>query len=116
MSTPDAVDWDAIIRDPRFQSLHRRKSAFLWGLMLLSVVYYFMLPVGAAYFQDLFKMRVWGVINVGLMFALSEFAVAWIVAWIYSRKATRDFDVLAAQICAECERTPPVRGLAGGVA
>jgi uncharacterized membrane protein (DUF485 family) len=114
MATSDAVDWDAVIRDPRFQSLHKRKSAFLWGLMAVSVIYYFLLPVGAAYFQDLFKIRVWGVVNVGLLFALSEFAVAWIVAWIYSRKASRDFDQLAAQICADCTHTPPLRAAAGG--
>jgi uncharacterized membrane protein (DUF485 family) len=115
MATSDAVDWDAMIRDPRFQSLHKRKSAFLWGLMAVSVIYYFLLPIGAAYFQDLFKTRVWGVVNIGLLFALSEFAVAWIVAWIYARKASRDFDQLAAQICAECGRTPPLPAAAGGL-
>jgi uncharacterized membrane protein (DUF485 family) len=101
MATPDVVDWDAIIRDPRFQSLHRRKSLFLWGLMAISVVYYFLLPIGAAYFQDLFKVRVWGPINVGLVFALSEFVVAWAIALIYSRKASQDFDRMAAEIAAE---------------
>ena len=45
------IDWDAVIADPRFQRLHRRKQAFLTGLMLFSVFYYFLLPVGAAYFQ-----------------------------------------------------------------
>jgi uncharacterized membrane protein (DUF485 family) len=116
VATHNAVDWDAIARDPRFQDLHRRKSTFLWGLMAVSVSYYFLLPVGAAYFQDLFKIRVWGVLNIGLLFALSEFAVAWIIAWIYSRKASRDFDLLAAQICADCERAAqPQRVAAGGV-
>jgi uncharacterized membrane protein (DUF485 family) len=101
MATTETVDWDAIICDPRFQSLHRRKSVFLWGLMALSVGYYFLLPIGAAYFQEVFRIRVWGVVNVGLLFALSEFAVAWVIALIYSRKASQDFDRLAAQICAE---------------
>lgn len=101
MAHPGAMDWDAIIRDPRFQTLHRRKSAFLWGLMIVSVVYYFLLPIGAAYFQDIYKIRVWGVVNVGIMFALSEFVVAWAIAIIYSRKASRDFDVLAAKLAAE---------------
>jgi len=101
MATPNEVDWDAITRDPRFQSLHRRKSAFLWGLMALSIAYYFLLPVGAAYFQDLFKIRVWGVINVALLFALSQFVVAWAIALVYSRKASRDFDLMAAQLSAE---------------
>ena len=109
MATPNAVDWDAIIRDPRFQSLHRRKSAFLWGLMALSVVFYFLLPIGAAYYQDLFKIRVWGVINFGLLFALSEFIVAWAIAVIYSRTATRDFDRMAEEIAAEFGGSRPVQ-------
>ena len=100
MATDIAVDWDAIVLDPRFQDLHRRKSRFLWGLMALSVGYYFLLPIGAAWFQPLFRERVWGVINVGLLFALSEFAVAWAIAWYYSRRAGREFDRLAAQIVA----------------
>ena len=101
MATTEAVDWDAITRDPRFVDLHRRKSVFLWGLMALSVIYYFLLPIGAAYFQDLFKIRAWGVVNIALLFALSEFILAWVVALVYSRKATRDFDLLAAQISAD---------------
>ncbi len=101
MAMNEAVDWEALIRDPRFQDLHRRKTLFLWGLMALSVAYYFLLPIGAAYYQDLFKVRVWGVINVGLVFALSEFVVAWAIALIYSRRAGREFDQLAAQIAAQ---------------
>jgi uncharacterized membrane protein (DUF485 family) len=101
MAMNEAVDWEALTRDPRFQDLHRRKTLFLWGLMVLSVVYYFLLPIGAAYYQDLFKVRVWGVINVGLLFALSEFVVAWAIALIYSRRAGNEFDQLAAQIAAQ---------------
>ena len=66
--------------DPRFQALHRKKTTFLWGLMVFSMVYYFLLPIGAAYFQDLFKIKVWGAVNVGILFALSEFVVAWGIA------------------------------------
>jgi uncharacterized membrane protein (DUF485 family) len=104
MAIPGVVDWDAIIRDPRFQSLHRRKTLFLWGLMAISVVYYFALPIGAAYYQDLFKIKVWGVINIALLFALSQFVLAWVVAFIYSRRAGREFDQLAAQIVADHAR------------
>jgi uncharacterized membrane protein (DUF485 family) len=102
------VDWTKIINDPRFQLLHRRKQAFLTGLMVFSVVYYFLLPIGAAYFQDLFRVRVWGVINIGLLFALSEFVVAWLIAWYYARRAGGEFDRLAAEIAAEAARTKGV--------
>jgi uncharacterized membrane protein (DUF485 family) len=108
VANPD-VDWDAIIRDSRFQSLRRRKSTFLWGLMALSVVYYLLLPIGAAYYQDLFKVRIWGVINVGLLFALSEFVVTWVIALIYARKASQDFDRMAEEIAAEFGSSKRVR-------
>jgi uncharacterized membrane protein (DUF485 family) len=92
------MNWAAIDADHRFQELHRKKTSFLWGLMIFSVVYYFMLPIGAAYFQDLFKTKVWGPVNVGLLFALSEFIVAWGIAWIYARRANAEFDAMAQEI------------------
>ncbi len=98
-----ALNWTAIDADPRFQELHRRKSRFLWGLMAFSVVYYFLLPIGAAYFTELFKMRVWGVINFGLVFALSQFLVAWGIAWFYARRASQ-FDALAEEIARDAQR------------
>ena len=104
MADTARIDWRAIDNDPRFQELHRRKTRFLWGLMVFSLVYYFLLPIGAAYFQDLFKIKVWGPVNVGLLFALSEFVVAWGIAWYYSRKANTEFDAMAAELVREAEK------------
>ena len=95
---PKPMDWAAIDADPRFQHLHRRKSRFLWGLMIISVLYYFALPVGAGYFQELFRLKVWGPINVGLLFALSQFVMVWVLGWMYLRRADREFDPMAARV------------------
>jgi len=91
-------NWAAIDANPKFQALHCRKTFFLWGLMVFSIIYYFMLPIGAAYYQELFKTKVWGVINVGILFALSEFVVAWVIAFVYSKKANSEFDAMAQEI------------------
>jgi uncharacterized membrane protein (DUF485 family) len=99
-----AINWAAIDADPRFQRLHRQKTNFLLGLMIFSVVYYFLLPVGAAYFPEIFRVKVWGPINVGLLFALSEFLVAWGIAFHYSRRANREFDTMARELIADAER------------
>ena len=104
MIDPAKVDWQAIAAEHRFQALHRKKSAFLWGLMVFSVVYYFLLPIGAAYFQELYKIKVWGPINVGLLFALSEFVVAWGIAFIYSRRANTEFDAMASELIRDAEK------------
>jgi uncharacterized membrane protein (DUF485 family) len=92
------LNWEAIDADPRFQELHRRKTRFLWALMIFSVIYYFLLPIGAAYFTDLFRVKVWGPINFGILFALSQFVVAWAIAYLYARVASRTFDPMAKEI------------------
>jgi uncharacterized membrane protein (DUF485 family) len=105
MAEMSAMDWKAIAADPRFHALHRKKMFFLWGLMTFSVVFYFLLPIGAAYFQDLFKVKVFGgPVNVGILFALSEFIVAWAIAFYYARKANTEFDTAAAEIVRDAEK------------
>jgi uncharacterized membrane protein (DUF485 family) len=104
MATAPAYDWAAIDSDPRFQRLHSRKTRFLLGLMIFSVAYYFLLPIGAAYFPQIFKIKLWGPLNVGIVFALSEFIVAWGIAFYYSRRANREFDAMARELIADAER------------
>jgi uncharacterized membrane protein (DUF485 family) len=71
--------------------------------MIFSVIYYFLLPIGAAYFTGLFSIKLWGVINFGLVFALSEFLVAWLIAFFYAKKAG-EFDAMAEAIIQDAYR------------
>jgi len=98
-----ALNWAAIDADPRFQRLHSEKTRFLMGLMLFSIAYYFALPIGAAYFPEIFRVKVWGPMNIGIVFALSEFIVAWGIAFHYSRRANREFDTMARELIAQAE-------------
>ena len=99
-----SLEWGAIVADPRFQVLHKKKQAFLAGLMIFSVFFYFLLPIGAAYFPALYSIKVWGPINVGLLFALSQFVVAWGIAFYYSWRANNEFDAMARELVAEFEK------------
>ncbi|HEX8978078.1 MAG TPA: DUF485 domain-containing protein [Parasulfuritortus sp.] len=92
------MNWAAIDADPRFQALHAKKTRFLWGLMILSMAYYFLLPIGTAYYADFFKTTIWGPFNVGLLFALSQFVVAWVIAAVYAKRANTEFDAMAQEI------------------
>ena len=106
--TSTSIQWSAIVADPRFQTLHRKKQAFLTGLMVFSVFYYFLLPIGAAYFPALYQIKVWGPINVGLLFALSEFVVAWGIAFYYSKRANNEFDAMARELIVDFEKKAKV--------
>jgi len=59
---------------------HRRTLFWLVGAF---VAYYFALVLGAAYFQEFFATRVFGRVNVGLLFALSQYVFGGLVAWAY---------------------------------
>ncbi len=92
------INWNAIEKSPRFQKLHRTKTQFLAFLMCFALIYFFCLPISTAYFQPLLITKVWGVINIGLLFALSQFVVAWGIAIIYTKRANHDFDKQAKNI------------------
>jgi uncharacterized membrane protein (DUF485 family) len=102
-SATPTYNWVAIDNDPRFQTLHNRKVAFLTTLMVFSLVYYFLLPIGAAYFTDIYKIKVFGVVNVGILFALSQFIVAWGIAFYYTAKA-KEYDAMAAELVRDAEK------------
>jgi uncharacterized membrane protein (DUF485 family) len=94
-------DWAAIAKNPKFVELHHRKRTFLFGWWVFSLVYYFLLPIGAAYTPAIFKVKVIGVINFGYVFALSQFFVSWGIALYYAHIANKDFDRLTRELIDE---------------
>jgi uncharacterized membrane protein (DUF485 family) len=97
-------DWSAIAKNPKFLELRRKKTIFLFGWWIFSSAYYFLLPIGAAYAPDLFKIKVVGVINFGYAFALSQFFVSWGIAIYYARVANKDFDRLTKELIEEISK------------
>ena len=93
----DTPDWAAIERTPEFQALVRAKRAFIIPATLFFVAYYFALPALVGYWPDLMSTTVAGRINLAYLFALSQFFMAWLLAWLYVRAAGR-FDSLAQEI------------------
>lgn len=91
------VDWDAIEASPRFRELLRAKRRFIIPAMIFFVVYYFALPVLVGYARPLMEKKIAGAINLAYLFALSQFFMAWVIAWLYVRAANR-FDEMAREI------------------
>jgi len=79
----DVADWDAIAADPDFKSLLADKARFIIPATIFFIIYYFALPVLVGWFPDLMKRRVLGEMNWAYLFALSQFFMAWIIAFLY---------------------------------
>lgn len=93
------ADWDAIAADQGFRELLKSKAGFIIPATLFFVAYYFALPISVGWFPALMQTRVLGEVNLAYLFALSQFFMAWILAFIYVGAAL-GWDRRAAEILA----------------
>lgn len=97
MSSHRPPDWDRLASTPQFRHLLLAKAGFVVPATLFFCAYYFALPVLVGYFPEFMNRKLWGPLNIAYLFALSQFAMAWIIAFLYTRAARR-FDRMAAEV------------------
>lgn len=90
-------DWDRVAETEEFKTLIATKRRFIVPAVIFFVVYYFALLLLVGYAPKLMETRIFGVINLAYVFALSQFFMAWILAAMYVKKAGK-FDDLAERI------------------
>jgi uncharacterized membrane protein (DUF485 family) len=88
-SAGGGIDWAAIEARPGFRSLIARKAKFIITATVFFMTFYLALPVLVGYWPDLMKKEVMGKVNVAYVFALSQFIMAWVIAFIYVRVAAK---------------------------
>ena len=91
---PDTVQ--RIGASPGFARLLAAKRRFILPSVIFFVIYYFALPLSVSLLPDLMGQRIGGV-TLAYWFALSQFLMAWTLAWLYVRRAAR-FDAAAAEL------------------
>jgi uncharacterized membrane protein (DUF485 family) len=97
MNPTSEPNWHAIAAMPEFQELLRHKRRFVVPCCIFFTVYYLSLLVLVGWHADWMKKPVWGVVNGAYIFALSQFFMTWIMAFVYTSKAAK-FDSQAAEI------------------
>ena len=90
-------DWDRVAANQEFKDLMAAKARFIVPATLFFIVYYFTLPILVGYAPKFMSTPVLGVLNLAYLFALSQFFMAWTVAWLYMRAAAR-FDAMGKKI------------------
>src|SRR5579859_6612505 len=90
-------DWAVVANNEEFKDLMAAKARFIVPATLFFIVYYFALPVLVGYAPKFMKTPVIGPVNIAYLFALSQFFMAWLIAWLYMRAATR-FDAMGKRI------------------
>jgi uncharacterized membrane protein (DUF485 family) len=89
--------WEALAAQPEFQALLRSRRRFVIPATIFFIAYYLALPILVGFFPKAMSRAVVGPLTLAYCFALSQFAMAWILLAIYLRRSL-SFDVRAARI------------------
>ena len=91
------TDWDVVAANDEFKDLMAAKARFIVPATVFFIAYYFALPILVGYAPEFMATPVIGPVNIAYLFALSQFFVAWLIAWLYVRAANR-FDQMAKNV------------------
>ncbi|MEU4538065.1 DUF485 domain-containing protein [Streptosporangium sp. NPDC023825] len=94
----DSSVYEEIQTDARFQELKKRFRAWAFPMTAAFLAWYLLYVVLSAWGRDFMGTKVFGNINVALIFGLLQFVSTFGIAWAYSRFAEKKLDPLADEI------------------
>jgi len=100
---PEVRDWKSVQSAPEFKDLRHRLRSFVFPVTALFLGWYLLYVLLATYAPGFMSIKVWGNINVGLIFGLLQFVSTFAITSWYVRYANRRLDPLASQIRHELE-------------
>jgi uncharacterized membrane protein (DUF485 family) len=95
-----------------FARLRRTVRSFVFPMTVAFFLWYALYVLLSAYARGFMGVKLFGNINVALLFGLLQFATTFLIAWYYSRYAAQRIDPLADQIRDELEAAPPTTTIA----
>jgi len=90
--------YEEVQQSAEFAELKRRFRRFVFPMTALFLAWYFLYVLMAAYATEFMSTKVFGNINVGLIFGLLQFVSTFAITMLYARWADREFDPTAEQL------------------
>lgn len=89
----ESREWSRVARTGAFRELMQAKKAFIIPATIFFMVFYFGLPVLAA-FTTVLNFQVVGAITGAYVYAFAQFAMTWILMHVYVSRANRWDDIV----------------------
>jgi uncharacterized membrane protein (DUF485 family) len=87
-----------------YRTLRSRYRRFAIVATVAFLAWYFLYVLMSTFAEDFMAIQVVGNINVALIFGLLQFASTFLIAFLYSRYANKNFDPIAADLQARYDR------------
>ncbi|MEU7745926.1 DUF485 domain-containing protein [Nonomuraea sp. NPDC049158] len=99
----DASVYEEIQESAEFQDLKRRFRRWTFPMTAAFLVWYLLYVVLSGWARDFMGIKLFGNINVALIFGLLQFVSTFWIAWAYSRHAEKKLDPIADKLRHEVE-------------
>lgn len=86
-------EWVRVERTPAFQELARKRKAFIVPATIFFMVFFFGLPVLAA-FTTVLNARAVGPLTWAYVYGFAQFAMVWILMHVYVNRANKWDDLV----------------------
>ncbi|NUT48245.1 MAG: DUF485 domain-containing protein [Saccharothrix sp.] len=96
-------NWVEVQDSPDFRELRRRLRSFVFPMAGLFLAWYLLYVLLADYAHGFMSQKVFGNINVGLIFGLLQFVSTFVITTLYVRHANKNLDPTAEKIREELE-------------
>lgn len=103
-AAPDGPDFNAIASRPEFDMLRRRQRRFVFPVTVLFMAWYLTFVLLAAYAHGFMSRPVLGLINVGMVLGLAQFASTLVIMLAYTKYAGRRLDPACDDVRRAAER------------
>lgn len=100
---PTTNQFAEVQRSAEFGELRRAHRSFAFPLTIGFIAWYLLYVLLSNYAGGFMGIKLFGNINVALVFGLAQFLTTFLIAWFYSRHATRTLDPKAAVIKSRME-------------
>jgi len=95
---PPDPDWETIQQSAEFTQLRRRLRGFVFPMTVAFLVWYLLYVLLSDYAHGFMATKVFGNINLGLIFGLLQFVSTFLITSLYVRHANRHLDPVAEKI------------------
>jgi uncharacterized membrane protein (DUF485 family) len=89
---PTTAQFVEVQQSEEFGELRRTYRSFAFPLTIGFIAWYLLFVLLSNYAGDFMGTKLFGNINVALVFGLAQFLTTFLIAWYYSRHAARNLD------------------------
>ena len=88
--------YDDLVASAEFKELRRRYATFVLPATIAFLGWYLLYVLASNWAHDFMSERVFGHVNVALIFGVLQFVSTFLIAWLYARHMNAKVDDLAA--------------------